>query len=291
MISPELVDWLEGKIHSGILPDSARHVGGGCIHESMLVDLIDGRSIFLKQNTPDQLPVFEAEKASLELLRTAGAIRVPAPLASGVIGGRACLAMEGLPLTSSSESTGGAELGAKIAKLHQTLSPHGKFGAPFDNFIGATPQSNRWSEDWADFFVNRRLVPQFRLAEKRGRRFENEERVCTIIHAHLRPLEINPSLVHGDLWNGNVGLLSDGEPAIFDPATYFGDPETDIAFTRMFGGFSPSFYVAYRAVHPAPEPGREMIYNLYHLLNHWNLFGGSYGMSAEVSMQSILKSH
>ncbi|MDF1657810.1 MAG: fructosamine kinase family protein [Verrucomicrobiales bacterium] len=289
MISATVVEWLGQECGISIDPHSVRPVSGGCMHESVLVNRLDTGSVFLKQNDADQRPVLEAEKASLELLKNSATIRVPRPIAVGEVGGRACFAMEGLTLKRPAGTASEAELGVKLAKLHKTPSPNGKFGAPFDNYIGATPQPNGWRESWANFFVIERLVAQFRLAEKRGRKWENEERACEAIHAYLSTLNVTPRLLHGDLWNGNVGFLEDGEPVIFDPASYFGDPETDIAFTQMFGGFSPAFYEAYRATHHAPEPVRTSIYNLYHLLNHWNLFGGNYGNSAEDSIREILR--
>ncbi|MDF2375811.1 MAG: fructosamine kinase family protein [Verrucomicrobiales bacterium] len=289
MIPDEIIQVLEKHVDSAILPETARSVGGGCIHEALLVDKEDGGLLFLKQDTAETLPLFAAEEKSLNLLRSTNTIRVPGPILSGSGREKAFLAMEGLKMSSRASGAAQRSLGKKLAALHSHSTDTRFFGASFNNYIGATPQSNHRHEDWADFFITERLTPQFRFAEKRGKRFDQEDAVLTAIHSHLRSLSISPSLLHGDLWGGNVGFLENDEPVIFDPASYYGDRETDLAFTRMFGGFSAAFYEAYREINPAPEPVRETIYNLYHLLNHFTLFGGSYASSAEASIREILK--
>ncbi len=161
-----------------------------------------------------------------------------------------------------------------------------RFGWQRDNSIGATPQRNDWDDDWLRFFVERRLEVQLALAQAggasarlidRGRWLG--ERVGALFSSY-RPV---PSLLHGDLWGGNWSTDVAGEPVVFDPAVYFGDREADIAMTRLFGGFGPAFYAAYQSAWPLDQAAgtRRTLYNLYHVLNHFNLFGGAYAAQAE----------
>ncbi|MEM9016167.1 MAG: fructosamine kinase family protein [Verrucomicrobiota bacterium] len=288
MISESVIEWIEGQEKCRIDRGSIRSASGGCIHDSKLLSTQDGRLLFLKQNRPSFLAMFEAEREGLATLDAAGCLRVPAPLASAVVDESACLLLEGMALGRSSGEAGEKLLGEQLAQLHRKLSPSGKFGGEIDNFIGATPQPNPWTEDWADFFVESRLQHQFELAANRGGIFPDQDDLLDRVHSHLRFLEIDPVLLHGDLWGGNVGFLTGVEPVIFDPASYYGDRETDLAFTKLFGGFSPAFYEAYRIEHPAPESLREEIYNLYHILNHFVLFGGGYAQQAESIIRRIL---
>lgn len=289
MISTAIVEWLEEEAGITVLPETGHSVSGGCINEAKIVERADGGSVFLKFNRIDRLDLFEAEKACLDLMAKGGAIRVPEPYALGTVDASAVFAIEGLDLRSGGGPGSQEVLAEQLAALHDTLSPNGKFGADFDNFIGATPQPNAWTESWADFYTEHRLDFQFHLASKRGHTFQEAKAVKEAVHVHLSGLEIQPSLLHGDLWGGNVSFLADGTPVLYDPACYFGDREADMAFTRMFGGFGPPFYRRYREQCPEPEPIRETIYNLYHLLNHYNLFGGGYASQAESSIREILR--
>lgn len=282
-----VAEWLADETGIRITPDSATAVAGGCIHETRLVDRLDGGSVFLKINRAESLPMFEAEQLGLKALASSGAIRVPLPLAAGTVGESAVLAMEGIPMANRTDDKFQGTLGKAMAALHATSGPKGLCGFDNDNFIGATPQPNEWSDSWADFFTERRLGYQLQLASKNGRTFQETGTLLGNIHNHLASLEIAPSLLHGDLWGGNVAFDATGTPVIFDPAVYFGDREADIAFTRMFGGFGPAFYETYREHFPPPEPVRERIYNLYHVLNHFNLFGGSYADQAARIMADI----
>ncbi len=172
------------------------------------------------------------------------------------------------------ELTGGgdfAALGRMLAAMHRSTGA--RFGWHRDNYIGATPQANAWCDDWTEFWLERRLRPQMELARANGFEIRGQAFSERLLARH-RP---QPSLLHGDLWNGNAGF-SNGQPVLFDPAVYYGDREADLAMTGLFGGFPPQFYAAYEAAFPL-EPGyekRKPLYNLYHLLNHLNLFGGGY---------------
>jgi len=156
-----------------------------------------------------------------------------------------------------------------LATLHRQTGP--RFGWHRDNFIGATPQINSWRDDWATFFHECRIRPQLELARKSGFSvpFPKENFL-----KHHKP---SPSLLHGDLWSGNAGFIDEG-PVIFDPAVYYGDREADLAMTELFGGFPARFYEAYNEAFPLPDgyETRKHFYNLYHLLNHLNIFGAGY---------------
>lgn len=245
---------------------AAEAVSGGCIHQSYRV-LISGTARFLKVNGEAFADAFAAEADGLAALRSAG-LRAPKPLAHGVAGSQAYLVLEFLDLKRSGDF---AALGRMLAAAHRASGP--RFGWSRDNYIGATPQANGWSEDWAAFWRERRLRPQLELARKNG--FDlNADSASAILYGH-KP---EPSLLHGDLWSGNAGFLPDGTPLVFDPAVYYGDREADLAMTELFGGFPREFYMAYNKVLPLPEgyERRKHLYNLYHLLNHLNLFGGGY---------------
>jgi protein-ribulosamine 3-kinase len=199
-------------------------------------------------------------------LRNAG-LRAPEPLAYGIAGGEAYLLLEYLELTTGGDF---AALGRMLAAAHRKPGP--RFGAPRDNYIGSTPQQNGWCDDWAEFWRERRLQPQLELARKKGFDLPGVDP-----GALLQNHKPQPSLLHGDLWSGNAGFTAQG-PVVFDPAVYYGDREADLAMTELFGGFPRAFYQAYNEVFPL-DPGyerRKHLYNLYHLLNHLNLFGGGY---------------
>lgn len=257
-----------------------RRASGGCIHESFLTEDEGGRCFFVKVNGLARLPMFETERHSLEVMVETRSVRVPLPLVLGTGGGRAFLVMEALDLRSRGDS---ARMGREVAALHRHASPSGGFGWAEDNFIGSSPQENGWKESWLDFFRERRLEPQFRMARNAGRRFRGETKLLDGLERWLGEHQPAPSLLHGDLWGGNAAFDESGAPVLFDPASYFGDRETDLAFTRMFGGFPPEFYAAYAEAWPLPagEAERRELYNLYHLLNHYNLFGEGYGESAQ----------
>ncbi len=168
-----------------------------------------------------------------------------------------------------------------------------QFGWQRDNTIGATPQPNAWHADWVAFFRDRRLGFQLAMAGDNGapaRLLDRGRRLLGELDAFFTTYRPTPSLLHGDLWGGNWGADSSGAPVIFDPAVYFGDREADIAMTRLFGGFDRQFYGAYAAEWPldAGHGSRETLYNLYHILNHYNLFGGSYAAQAGDMIERLL---
>ena len=252
-------------------------VAGGSIHRSWEISG-SGQHYFVKLNTREALPMFTAEAADLAALATAVALRVPQVICRGSTDTHAYLVLEHLALKPLAPASGAA-LGHALANLHRNVG--GEFGWPQDNFIGATPQCNASCANWPLFFAERRLKPQLALQGQhplpRPLRDEGEalaERVSAFFVTHT-PV---PSLLHGDLWSGNAACLGDGTPVIFDPAAYRGDRETDLAMAELFGGFPEDFYAAYREAWPLDDgfETRKTLYNLYHILNHYHLFGPGY---------------
>jgi fructosamine-3-kinase len=189
-----------------------------------------------------------------------------------------------------SNSKSDQEMGRKLAAMHKATSSKG-FGWTMNNTIGSTPQINTWTADWVEFYRQHRLAYQFQLARRRGGSFPRQDELLAAIPELLAGHEVQPSLVHGDLWGGNAGCTATGEPVIFDPATYYGDREVDIAMTELFGGFPAGFYQGYNEVFPldAGYEQRKNLYNLYHILNHFNLFGGGYASQANRLIDQILR--
>jgi protein-ribulosamine 3-kinase len=280
---------LTQAIGVNVIEGSAEPVGGGSIHQALRYRTKHG-SVFVKVGPSATAAMFEVEAVGLKKLASAEAIRVPTVLAVGEYTGRSFLCLEWLDLISPSQAAE-AKLGSQLAALHRSQAR--AHGSHADNFIGRTPQSNRSSSTWAEFFREQRLLPQLELARHNGADSRTLDRGMQLIESldaffsDYRPI---PSLLHGDLWGGNWAATRDGEPAVFDPAVYFGDRETDIAMTRLFGGFGPSFYAAYEAAWPLDEGAsqREVLYNLYHVLNHFNLFGGTYLAQARAMIERAL---
>ncbi len=267
--------------------DFAFHsVSGGCIHESWCVESRYGRW-FLKTNTADKASMFGAEFAGLKALEEVGCIRVPRPIATGVTMDTAWLVMEFIPLRAGTDPEY-LEMGRRLARLHRSVSPDLQHGWTQDNFIGATPQKNAPHSKWSHFFRDKRLAPQLDLHLSD---FPNSVATLDAVEILLAGHTPEPSALHGDLWSGNAEFDENGAPVLFDPAFYYGDRETDLAFTRMFGGFSAGFYRGYRSEYPL-LPGHETrsdLYNLYHLLNHHHLFGEPYGHQARLVMTTLLR--
>lgn len=259
-----------------VLVSQVGQVGGGCINGAVVLRGGSER-YFVKHNDPDRLAMFQAEMDGLRTLRAAGRLRVPDPICAGIAAGRAFLALECIEMAPTTPATQSA-LGRGLAQLHRVTQR--EYGWFRDNTIGSTPQRNGLCAHWPAFWAEQRLGFQLELAGRNGYRDVTGpgERLLTRLPDLLAGHRCEASLLHGDLWAGNVASTKHGEPVIFDPATYFGDRETDIAMTELFGGFSPSFYAAYQEEWPL-SPGYEVrrtAYNLYHLLNHLNLFGRSY---------------
>jgi len=266
-----------------------RGAGGGCINQTYIIEG-GGRRYFVKTNDAGQLAMFEAEADGLAELAQAGAIRVPRPICRGSAGGSAFLVLEHIEFGSGGNSNA-QRLGTQLAALHRTHAA--QFGWRRDNTIGATPQSNAWNDSWVEFWRERRLGYQLALAAAHGGgiRLQREgEKLLDRLPEFFTDYRPEPSLLHGDLWGGNAAYDRSGAPVIFDPAVYYGDRESDLAMTELFGGFPAAFYAAYREAWPL-DPGyavRKTLYNLYHILNHYNLFGGGYRSQAESMIARLL---
>jgi protein-ribulosamine 3-kinase len=264
-------------------------VGGGCIHEALAVEG-GGRRFFVKTNEARFAPGFAAEADGLLALAAAG-MRVPRPIVQGAGGDAAFLVLEHLELGPGNTASF-RELGRRLARQHGHRGPH--FGWHRDNFIGLAPQSNAASDSWAAFWGRERLAPQLALAARSGHAGRVEmlgEQVLDHLPRLLGRHDPVPALLHGDLWSGNAAFLVSGTPVVFDPAVYYGDAEADLAMTELFGGFPESFYEGYREVRPVGEGYRlrRVLYNLYHVLNHLNLFGSGYRAQAERMMERLLE--
>jgi fructosamine-3-kinase len=269
--------------------EDATPLSGGCINRATRLNTSVG-PFFVKLNTADRAAMFEAEAAGLRELASTGALRVPAPMAWGADASQAWLVLEHLTLAPRG-SGDEREFGRRLARLHRHTGT--AFGWTRDNTIGTTPQHNTQSTDWLGFWRENRMRVQLDLAAHRGyggRLQETGARLLDRLGALLRPHAPPPSLLHGDLWGGNAAFTDRGEPVVFDPAVYYGDRETDLAMTELFGGFSAEFYRGYWDDWPV-EPGyaqRRDLYNLYHVLNHLNLFGGSYLGQAQRMIDRLL---
>jgi fructosamine-3-kinase len=269
--------------------DACAPVGGGCISAGYRVSGA-GRRYFVKINSAACAAMFEAESEGLTAIAATGTLRVPRPLCAVRDASNSWLVLEHLELAHADDHAMAA-LGERLAALHRCSAP--LFGWHRDNTIGATPQRNDWCPDWIVFWRERRLAFQLRLAADGGHggglRRLGERLLAHIEHffAQHRPA---PSLLHGDLWAGNAACTSGGEPVAFDPACYYGDREADLAMTELFGGFPPAFYAAYQSAWPLPAEYalRRDLYNLYHVLNHLNLFGGGYRAQAERMIERLL---
>ncbi|MBN2803126.1 MAG: fructosamine kinase family protein [Deltaproteobacteria bacterium] len=273
--------------------DNTKNISGGCISHTYVVYITTGEKVFVKENSLKYLNMFHSEFAALELLKCAGGPVIPTPFSTFETADRAFILMEfiesGVKNRDFDERAGEA-----LGNLHKNKKNR-LYGLSFNNFIGTTPQDNFQNKSWPDFFAERRLLPQIKLAQKNSslditlerKLFKLIENIDTFIH---QPEE-GPSLLHGDLWSGNIMCDKNNNPVIFDPAVYYGDRETDIAMTTLFGGFSNRFYEAYNENYPLEKDfkSRTDIYNLYHILNHLNIFGRGYLSQVNSILNSYLK--
>ena len=285
--------------------DNRHSASGGCINQGYSISS-SSRAYFAKINQASQIAMFEAEALGLQQMLATQTIRVPEPICWGTEGNSAYIVLEWLDLGSRGGERAWEEMGRKLAAMHKYTPPNppllrggeepnstllrGVFGWDINNTIGSTVQINNWTANWAEFWAEYRIGYQLKLAKRRGGDFPQGERLLEMIPELLAGYEPQPSLVHGDLWGGNAGVTSAGEPVIFDPATYFGDREVDIAMTELFGGFPALFYRGYNQVWSLDGgyERRKSLYNLYHILNHFNLFGGSYESQANQMIKRVL---
>lgn len=261
--------------------------GGGCINQTMRVRYGAG-SYFIKLNTASRADMFAAEALGLRELQGSHTLRVPEPVCWGDDGESAYLVLEDLQLDSHGDL---AALGEGLAAMHRVTRE--RFGWDTDNTIGSTLQINNCEHDWVDFWRTQRLQFQLELAAQNGHggRLQSQgEKLLDAFPALFVGYSPPASLLHGDLWSGNYAFNRSGEPVIYDPAVYYGDREADLAMTELFGGFGGRFYAAYEDAWPvdAGYKTRKTLYNLYHILNHFNLFGGGYASQAQGMVDRLL---
>ena len=279
---------IHDAIHRPFEVCGAIAVGGGSINEAFRLEGTNGECYFVKLNDARHHSMFAAEAAGLDAITATNTLRVPQPIAHGIAGEQSFLVLEYLELSSRGDAR---RLGQQLAVLHRFKAK--TFGFVQDNFIGTTQQPNVWKDSWIDFWREQRLGFQLRLAAKNGYGGQLQnlgDQLLDALPVFFEGYTPQPSLLHGDLWSGNHAYTADGAPTIFDPAAYYGDRECDIAMTELFGGYPANFYNAYRAEWPLHEgyEKRRDLYNLYHVFNHANLFGGGYVMQAEQLMRDLL---
>lgn len=277
-------DWSAIASDLGVAEATPTPVSGGDISAAWKLG-----DLFLKTGPLSASEMFAGEAEGLQEIAASETIRVPTVAGCGVVANTAYIALEWLSFDQPHASTE-RELGERLAAMHRCTKD--RFGWHRDNTIGLTPQSNEWGDDWIEFIREHRIGYQLRLAAENGFTGELQEkgsRLLKRLPIWFEHYKCDASLLHGDLWGGNWGSC-DGEPVIFDPAVYFGDRESDLAMTRLFGGFGRGFYEAYEHAWPL-ESGhleRRAIYQLYHVLNHLNLFGSGYLGRAIALMDELL---
>ena len=264
-------------------------ISGGCINTAYLLQG-NHSSYFIKLNQARYLPMFEAEFLGLNELLATQTIKIPQPIVYGSSSNHAFLVLETLPFIASTPQSDW-QLGQQLAALHKIQQPF--FGWHIDNTIGSTAQINSPSKNWLSFWQDQRLNAQLSLAEKQGyggRLIQSGEKLSNSLPYFFTDYHPQPSLLHGDLWSGNTAVTTHGIPVIYDPACYYGDREADIAMTQLFGGFGARFYAGYQEAYPLDSgySVRANLYNLYHILNHLNLFGEGYLHQAQELIDLLL---
>jgi len=282
MIPDSVTQQIQQSLGSNI--ESSQSVSGGSINRAAKVTLSDGRTCFLKWNTTADPHMFEVEEKGLELLKSANtSLRVPDVFATGKTETDTGYLLQEFITEGRSEPTSAQEFGQALAAMHQHHED--RYGLDHDNYIGKLPQSNDWHDNWIDFFVEERMKPQLKMATDAGKLGSSTVARFESMYKQLPDIfpEEPPSLLHGDLWGGNYFFDQTGRATIYDPAAYYGHREIELAFTHLFGGFPRAFYDSYEEAYPL-ESGfsqRKDVYNLYPLLVHTNLFGGSYARQVE----------
>ncbi|XTZ20502.1 MAG: fructosamine kinase family protein [cyanobacterium endosymbiont of Rhopalodia fuxianensis] len=266
-----------------------RSVNGGCINQCYSL-IGDNITYFVKINQASQVKMFAAEALGLKQISNTKTIRVPQVICWGIAEKTSYIVLEWIKFYQGTNQSW-EEMGRKLGTMHRHQGA-AQFGWKQNNTIGSISQINIWTDSWADFFAEYRVGYQLKLAKRREENFSDCTQVVEMVRELLADRKPQPSLVHGDLWAGNVAVTQEGEPVILDPAIYYGDHEVDLAMTELFGGFSSRFYRGYNEVFPL-EKGyqkRKTIYNLYHILNHFNSFGSGYRSQVDRMIQTILTS-
>ena len=284
-----IADHIEQTTGTQFTMDRYSVIGGGCINRAVLLEGA-GQRYFLKLNQSALVKMFEAEAEGLQAIQATQTLRVPTPICWGAQSDKAYLVLEYIEMGSPGVQCF-VQLGSNLAALHQATTS--QFGWHLDNTIGSTPQINTYTNEWVEFLREYRLRYQLQLAA--GNHLSSStivagENLLTRLDDMFGSYIPAPSLLHGDLWGGNFSADKNGSPVVFDPATYFGDREADLAMTELFGGFDRAFYASYENAWALDEGYRvrKMLYNLYHVLNHFNLFGGGYGAQAQNMIDKLL---
>ncbi len=283
----ELAGWLE-ESSLGSLTRTPRRVAGGDTAAAFCVETDEGR-FFAKRASLTHQSQLQSEAFSLTRIAETGSIAVPEVILCDASGSEVWLLMEWLDLRALDAVTERA-LGRALASLHRNTAS--AFGWSETNWLGGSLQFNATTDSWSDFFLTQRLEPQLKWAFDQGhgeRLQDHGKRLLEHLPVLLADHHPEPALVHGDLWSGNAAATQSGVPIIFDPAAHFADRESDLAMMRLFGGFGPGCFAAYAEAWPLPA-GHEQrlpLYQLYHLLNHLNLFGSSYLPRCLSVMQSL----
>ncbi len=292
-MNQELEQVLQPVLGETVRIESSYSVGGGCINQTQVLKLTSGIRVFMKYHPDPPKDFFKIEKQGLELLASAReGPRIPKSLALQPVSNAKYLLLEYLD-EESPDKDYYERFGQALANMHRSS---GEFhGLDHNNFIGKTNQINTFENDGLTFFRDHRLGFQQKLARKRGLLPRSTDKkidaLCDRLEHLLDLSGEQPALLHGDLWSGNHFTGPGGQPCIFDPAAYYGLRETDLAMTELFGKMPSAFYASYEEAFPL-NPGyaeRKDIYNLYHLLNHLNLFGGSYLGSVESTLNHFTR--
>ena len=267
------------KVSKNSLIEKIIPVGGGSIHKAWCIHFQNGKRVFAKSNDIDNINMFKFESECLSVLKrfaNESYICVPKTLDLISYQNISILFLEWIDLKQSQQNL----LGQGLALLHKSSSEWSKknFGWEEEGFIGSSTQARGWESNWGEFFVNYRLRPQLLQAKKWGVRIDDYEDILIYLSLYLNDHNPKISIVHGDLWSGNCGSTENGLGSLYDPACYWADREVDISMTKLFGGFNREFYKGYEDIWPLNKFSKDRtdIYNLYHLLNHANIFGGSY---------------
>ncbi len=267
---------LDRSIEGKVIVKDISSISGGCIHNSVKVQTIQG-DFFVKMNQSSDADMFDKEFMGLRILREANEINLPVPIRSGIFENTSFLITAYLE-SGIRKKDFWKKFGQDLAKLHLHLNNY--YGLDHDNYIGRLPQKNTYRESWIKFFINNRLEIQVRMAVDHqliDHGFTDRFKHFYKLLPDLLPEE-PPSLLHGDLWSGNFITGPDGYAALIDPAVYYGNREIELSFTQMFGGFDSVFYGSYSEIYPLQKgfDKRVDIYNLYPYLVHLNMFGRSY---------------
>jgi protein-ribulosamine 3-kinase len=282
-----IVQHIEQITGQAFIVKQQKSLAGGSINAAFLLSG-ENKRYFVKTNQSGRQLMFEAEASGLLALASSNTLRVPVPICFGDDRRQSYIVMEYLEMDGPANQRA---LGEQLAAMHRVS--HEQYGWDINNTIGATFQPNQWRQNWLDFWRDQRLGFQLKLAAQNGYGGELQalgEKLLIEMPKLFVNREVVASMLHGDLWGGNVAGLNDGTPVIFDPAFYYGDREADLAMTYVFGGFSADFYASYQNAFPLDDGFelRKTFYNIYHIINHLNMFGGGYHGQAVHMLEQVL---